>query len=316
MKVKFLISIILFFSLSSVSNSQSLILSSDTNNVMIGDWVTLNLQYLSSNEKEVVFPIFDASQIEGLELIEETRVDTVKNGKSFGLSKRFTVSAYDSGSFVIPRMSILFDKDGVLDTLYSDSLVLNFGSPAVDTTQAIKDIKGIFNINYSDNSLLYWIGGLVLFLLVGAFLIYYFRRRKSKDKDKVEIDYDPSIPPFILAMESLKRIEEERLWQNGNFKKYYTEITDVLRIYYHRIYSIKTKELTSHELIDALTGKDLFDSESITMLQYITRYSDLSKFAKANPLPENNTQSLKYAFELVEKGKSLSDKVEGGENVQ
>ncbi len=315
MKIKILITVFLFFSFISISSSQSLVLSSDTNNVMIGDWVTLNLQYLSGEKKEVVLPIFDATQIEGLELIDETRVDTVKNGKSFGLSKRFTVSAYDSGSFVIPRMAMLFEKNGTIDTLYSDSLVLKFNSPAVDTTQAIKDIKGIFNINYSDNSLLYWIGGVVILLLIVAALIYYFKNRKNKE-EKEEIEYDPSIPPYILAMESLRRIEQERLWQNGYFKKYYTEITDVLRIYYHRIYSIKTKELTSRELIEALHGKTLFDNESVTMLEYISRYSDLSKFAKANPLPENNTQSLKYAFELVEKGKQLSDKVEGGENVQ
>lgn len=315
MKIKILITVFLFFSFISISSSQSLVLSSDTNNVMIGDWVTLNLQYLSGEKKEVVFPIFDATQIEGLELIDETRVDTVKNGKSFGLSKRFTVSAYDSGSFVIPRMAMLFEKNGTIDTLYSDSLILKFNSPAVDTTQAIKDIKGIFNINYSDNSLLYWIGGVVILLLIVAALIYYFKNRKNKE-EKEEIEYDPSIPPYILAMESLRRIEQERLWQNGYFKKYYTEITDVLRIYYHRIYSIKTKELTSRELIEALHGKTLFDNESVTMLEYISRYSDLSKFAKANPLPENNTQSLKYAFELVEKGKQLSDKVEGGENVQ
>ena len=315
MKIKLLITAILLFSVISVSNSQSLILSSDTNNVMIGDWVTLNLQYLSSEKKVVTLPTFDASLIEGLELIEESKVDTVKNGQSFGLSKRFTVSAYDSGSFVIPRFTMLIEKDGAIDTLYSDSLVLNFGSPAVDTTLAIKDIKGIFNINYSDNSMLYWIGGIVLFLLIAASLIYYFKKRKGKE-EKEEIDYDPNIPPYILAMESLRRIEQERLWQNGYFKKYYTDITDVLRIYYHRIYGLKTKELTSHELIEALHGKSLFDSESVTMLEYISRYSDLSKFAKANPLPENNTQSLKYAFELVEKGKPLSDKVEEGENVQ
>lgn len=315
MKIKLLITALLLLSIVSVSNSQTLVLSSDTNNVMIGDWVTLNLQYLSSEKKEVVFPIFDASQIEGLELLEESRVDTVKNGKSFGLSRRFTVSAYDSGSFVVPRLHILTEKDGAIDTLFSDSLVLNFGSPAVDTTQAIKDIKGIFNINYSDNSLLYWIGGVVLLLIIVASLIYYFKKRKGKE-EKEEIDYDPSIPPYILAMESLKRIEQERLWQNGYFKKYYTDITDVLRVYYHRIYSIKTKELTSHELVDALQGKSLFDSDCVTMLEYISRYSDLSKFAKANPLPENNTESLKYAFNLVERGKSLSDKVEGGENVQ
>ena len=315
MKIKLLITALLLSSFISVSNSQSLILSSDTNNVQIGDWVTLNLQYLSSEKKEVVFPIFDATLIEGLELLEKSKVDTIKNGNSFGLSKRFTVSAYDSGSFVVPRMSVLIENDGAIDTLFSDSLVLNFGSPAVDTTMAIRDIKGIFNINYSDNSLLYWVGGLVLVLIIAASLIYYFKKRKGKE-EKEEIDYDPNIPPYILAIESLKRIEQERLWQNGYFKKYYTDITDVLRIYYHRIYGIKTKELTSNELVEALQGRTLFDNDCSTMLEYISRYSDLSKFAKANPLPENNTQSLKFAFDLVEKGKSLSDKVEGGENVQ
>ena len=129
------------------------------------------------------------------------------------------------------------------------------------------------------------------------------------------IEYDPKIPPYILAKESLRRLEEERIWQNGNFKKYYSELTDILRIYYHRIYDIKTKELTSNELVDVLEHKNLFDSDCKTKLAYISQYSDLSKFAKANPLPENNTQSLNFAFELVKIGKPLSDKKSGGENV-
>ena len=143
----------------------------------------------------------------------------------------------------------------------------------------------------------------------------YFKKRKDKKEDKV-IEYDPKIPPYILAKESLRRLEEGRLWQDGNFKKYYSELTDILRIYYHRIYDIKTKELTSHELVDVLEHQNLFDSECKLKLEYISRYSDLSKFAKANPLPENNNQSLKFAFDLVEVGKPLSDKKGGGENVQ
>lgn len=316
MKIKLLITALLLFSFISVSKSQSLVLSSDTNNVMIGDLVNLKLQFNSKEPIEVSLPYFNLDQVDGIELIEESEIDTLRNKNSFSLSKRFTVSAYDSGSFVIPRLSMLFKSNGNIDTIYSDSLILYYNLPPVDTTQSIKDIKGILDVNYSDNSLLYWIGGIVLLLFIIAAIIYYIRQRKSKVDDKEDIDYDPNIPPYILAVESLRRIEQERLWQNGYFKKYYTEITDVLRVYYHRIYGIKTKELTSHELVAALENQKMFDSDCKSYLEYINQYSDLSKFAKANPLPENNTQSLKYAFELVERAKPLSDKVEGGENVQ
>lgn len=313
MRIKFLSIVLLFFISISFMQSQSLKISSDTNNVMIGDLIELNIQYLSSDSTSLQLPVFDVSLIDGIELLSESDLDTVKNGTTFGLSKRYTVSAYDSGSYVIPRQYLLSDSSA-LDTIYSDSLVLRFNSPAVDTTQAIKDIKGIYNIDYKDYSLLYYILAIVLLFVVGAILFMYFRKRKDKKEDKV-IEYDPKIPPYILAKESLRRLEEERLWQNGYFKKYYSDLTDILRIYYHRIYDIKTKELTSHELIDVLEHQSLFDSECKSKLEYISQYSDLSKFAKANPLPENNNQSLKFAFDLVEVGKPLSDK-KGGENVQ
>jgi hypothetical protein len=224
------------------------------------------------------------------------------------------VSAYDSGSYIIPRIETVLNKGNLLDTIYSDSLILYFNSPAVDTSQAIKDIKGIYNVDYSDYSWIYLIATILLLIIIGILLYWLYKKRKDKKVVDV-IEYDPKIPPYILAKESLRRLEEERIWQNGNFKKYYSELTDILRIYYHRIYDIKTKELTSNELVDVVEHQNLFDSDCKTKLSYISQYSDLSKFAKANPLPENNTQSLKFAFELVEMGKPLSDKKSGGENV-
>lgn len=314
MKIKLLVTSILFFSFISLSYSQSLLVSTDTNNVMIGDLVELNIQYLSPKKTDISLPLFDISEIKGLEILNESKLDSIKNGNAFGLSKRYTVSAYDSGSFVIPRISLLVDNNGVIDTLFSDSVILRFNSPAIDTAQAIKDIKGIYNVDYSDYSWLYLILIVIAIILISYFAYRYYKKRKDRNPQE-EIDYDPNIPPYVLALESLRRVEQERLWQNGNFKKYYSEITDILRVYYHRIYDIKTKELTSHELSEALIGQKLFDTESKQKLDYISQYSDLSKFAKANPLSENNTQSLNYAFDLVEAGKPLSDNHAGGTNV-
>lgn len=314
MRIKFLIKILTFFTVLTIAQSQSLKVSLDTNDVMIGDLIELNIQLLSSEKTDLLLPQIEVDAIEGLELLNQSELDTIKNGNSFGLSRRYTVSAYDSGSYIIPRIETVLNKGNLLDTIYSDSLILYFNSPAVDTSQAIKDIKGIYNVDYSDYSWIYLIATILLLIIIGILLYWLYKKRK--DKKIVDlIEYDPKIPPYILAKESLRRLEEERIWQNGNFKKYYSELTDILRIYYHRIYDIKTKELTSNELVDVLEHKNLFDSDCKTKLAYISQYSDLSKFAKANPLPENNTQSLNFAFELVKIGKPLSDKKSGGENV-
>lgn len=315
MKSKFLVHCILFIAITFTSFSQSLKVSNDTNNVMIGDWITLNIQYLSDKKADVMMPVLVQDSLKGIEIINESKVDTIKNGSTFGLSKSYTLSAYDSGHFVIPRLSAYISNKLKIDTVYSDSLFLVFVSPPVDTTKAIKDIKGIYNVNYTDNTWIYVIIIIIVLILLSIFLYRYFKKRKLNKKEEI-IDYDPNIPPYVLAMESLRRVEQERLWQNGQFKKYYSEITDILRIYYHRIYDIKTKELTSYELVKALNGQELFNDDCKNMLEYISHYSDLSKFAKANPLPENNTQSLKYSFDLVERGKPLSDRKEGGENVK
>lgn len=315
MKIKFLIYIFVLLAFSLQSKSQSLKISSDTNNVMIGDLITINYQYLAPETVDVTMPIFIKDSAGKLQVLNEMNVDTIKNGNSFGLSKKFIVSAYDSGSFVVPPLYALVHNKDKIDTVYSDSITLNFAMPQIDTSKAIKDIKDIYAVDYTDNT---WIYVVVIFLilLIVSYLLYKYYKKRKLSKEEEITDYDPSIPPYILAMESLRKVEQERLWQNGHFKKYYSEIVDILRIYYHRIYDIKTKELTSGELVEALSGLRLFDQDCNTMLQYISQYSDLSKFAKANPLPENNTQSLKYALELVERGKQLSDEKEVSENVK
>ncbi|MFN3195680.1 MAG: hypothetical protein ACE364_07025 [Chlorobiota bacterium] len=304
----FTLAILLMISANFTAKSDELKISADTNNVMIGDWVNLRLTYMADSVVEFELPVFDSDKVDGVELIEESSVDTT-SGSRFGIMKTFTVSAYDSGNYTIPQMWAISPITN--DTLYTDSLVLTYGMPAVDTTQAIKDIKDIYSVDYTDYGWLYWVGGIALLLILAGVGYYFYSKREPKEEEPEPV-YDPKIPPYILAIESLNSLEQERLWQNGFFKKYYTKMTDILRIYYHRVYDIKTMELTSHELIEVMQEQKLFDSADKEKLQYIAQYSDLSKFAKANPLPENNTKSLEYAKELVEKAKPLSDAKEDG----
>lgn len=42
---------------------------------------------------------------------------------------------------------------------------------------------------------------------------------------------EPKLPPHQAAMKEIERIKNEKVWQKGLPKEYYTELTDTLRTY-------------------------------------------------------------------------------------
>jgi len=183
----FTLAILLMIGANFTAKSDELKLTADTNNVMIGDWVNLRLTYKSDSVVDFELPLFDADAIEGVELIDESSVDT-SSGNRFGLHKVFTVSAYDSGNYTIPQMWAISPLTE--DTLYTDSLVLIYGMPAVDTTQAIKDIKDIYIVDYTDYGWLYWVGGIALLIALAALGYYFYSKREPKEEEPEPV-YDP-----------------------------------------------------------------------------------------------------------------------------
>ena len=44
----------------------------------------------------------------------------------------------------------------------------------------------------------------------------------------------------------------EKLWQQGEIKQYYSELTDILRIYIENRWDIQAMEMVSSEIIESL----------------------------------------------------------------
>lgn len=291
--------IVLLFLIFQVSYANQFRLATDTNNVLIGDIITITISSEDSTYNN--WPILGELS-EELILTEQTEVDTLKKENRISFEQKIKVTSFDSGSFSFPDFTYYEDED----TFALSGIILNFDYPEVDTSSAIKDIKDVLDVP-TDFTKYILISLIVIILILLLYWAYkkYFKNRKKVEED---YDYDSSIPPYILAIESLKSLENEKLWQDGEYKEYYTKLTDILRIYFHRIYDVKTMELTSFELKESLKG--LLDEALIKDLSYILENSDLSKFAKANPLPENNINSIEFAKKIVETTKDLSDKKE------
>ncbi|MDD3132165.1 MAG: LPXTG cell wall anchor domain-containing protein, partial [Bacteroidales bacterium] len=168
---------------------------------------------------------------------------------------------------------------------------------AVDTTQAIKPIKGPIAAPLTFAELFPWILLIVAVLLIGAALFYYYKKRKKK-QPVVFARPKPKIPPHRWALDELEKLRNEKLWQKNLIKLYHSRLTEIVRQYLDDRFGIMAPEMTSQEIMQAAYDINLPD-KNLRELQQILELADLVKFAKYTPIPGENSQSMQQATDFV-----------------
>jgi hypothetical protein len=136
-------------------------------------------------------------------------------------------------------------------------------------------------------------------------LVLIYIIRKIRRKEPILKRSKPREPAHIIALRDLEKLKNEKLWQKEKIKDYYTELTDILRMYLWNRYSIRTMERTSEEILDSLKISDFKDDDAFNTLKEIFYTSDLVKFAKFKPLIDEHEKCLKESFEFVDKTKLI-----------
>jgi len=270
----------------------------DTNEALIGDQVGLELSVFRSIDDTVLLPIFENKLTDNIEVIEQFAPDTLKqNNGTLEIKQKVLITAFDSGQYVIPHIPFLYGND----TLKSNALLFKVNTVPVDTTKAIKDIKGPYEAPVSLAEILPWVfGGLGLILLI-LLLIYIVRKiiRKEPLIRKVK----PLEPAHVIAYRDLDKLKEQKLWQNDRVKEYYTELTDILRKYLWNRYAIRTLERTSDEILQSLKNSPFYDEQPFGLLKDIFYVSDLVKFAKFKPVADEHQKCYDDALRFVDETK-------------
>ena len=94
------------------------------------------------------------------------------------------------------------------------------------------------------------------------------------------------------------------MWQNNEIKKYYSELTEIVRAYIEKELKIPALEITTHELVDILSAfnksKTIDASkETIKKLNALLQEADLVKFAKSTPLSHEIEEDRRDAEEVL-----------------
>lgn len=285
----------------------------DSTTLFIGDQTDLHLRAIGEVGEQVTMPVLDKELIPGVEIVDRTIVDTLslKDGR-VQYDQYLTVTSFEDSLFYIAPLPFVSGDD----TVWSDGLTLNVVQPfEMDTTDmAITDIKGVYKAPIWWWGIFRWV--LLALLLAGVgvagyYLITYLQRRKLEEAGN-EVVTEPLRPAEEVALEKLDAIKEEKIWQQGQVKEYYTQLTDVVREYIARRFEVSSVEQTSDETLRDIRPllserKDLYDQ-----LRKMLTLADLVKFAKWSTTPDENELSLRNAYTFVRETtiKSLEDGAE------
>lgn len=276
----------------------------DSNRMLIGDHVKLHLSYSWSINKTMLLPMMHDSSFHGLEIIEyyKPQLDTINNMVIY--KQQYTLTSFDSGTYIIHPIPF-YDNDSTL-LATTQTLKIQVNTLNVDTTLAIKDIKPPFKAPLTFKEIVTYVimsAVIIALILLIILLILRLKNKISTFSIKKEIPLEPAHRIALRALESLRL---KKLWQQGEYKLYYSELTEILRMYMENRWGIQAMEMVSDEIIHALHQQRVAE-HLIQKVSYTLHHSDMVKFAKGQPLSDENQLSFDNIVIFVKETKIIEE---------
>lgn len=194
----------------------------------------------------------------------------------------YVISVFDTGRYVIPPFPIAFLPSDTADQyqfISSEPIEIYVESILTAEDTEIRNIKPPKMIprDYLQMAL---IAGAILLLMAAIFGGYWIYKKRKEGQPLFR--REPIRPAHEIALAELQTLLESSLLIEGNFKGFYSVLSDILRRYIERRFYIKALEETTSEILMSLEEVEI-DSPSIELVRTILRESDLVKFAKYAP---------------------------------
>ena len=280
----------------------------DSSEVLIGDQVVLKLR--AELDSENLFDGFDLSEWDSTEVFERLNltdpiIEKITNGVR--ISQNLIFSVYDTGAFFLPLCYLRTKGLGGEDLWKGGMHPIRVFAVPVDSLH-LAPIKGIIKEGFRAEDLLpYGISFLLILLLLAAYFLW--KKRKSRIVVEEEII---RIHPFDKAIASLQSFRSEQYWLRGEWKAYYTGLSNILREYLENRLGIPALESTTYEIKTQLAKNPFTDALAWELVAFLQE-ADLVKFAKAKPSltgDESWIAQVEQFIRSVEKKKLITEKSE------
>lgn len=272
----------------------------DSMTILVGGQVGLNLSVSVAKGQECHILQLPDTLTQHVEVVEALKPDTLDRGDLIEYVQRYIVTSFDTGLQYVGPIPVVLTADSATYSTPEFALsVLNPFQQEFKTNE--EGVNQIFDIHEAEDApfqwrelLIYWPWAVGVIVLAGLIVLGLYLKKKywHPREEGEEAVAAPAEPCEVTALRDLERIKTEKLWMRNQVKEYYTDLTETLRRYLSCRYGIQAKESTSAEILAQLKPlmRDLPDEER--KLTNILEQADLVKFAKMEPLPDENDKAL------------------------
>ena len=220
---------------------------------------------------------------EQIDIIKRGNVERTADADSNVIVKQqLTLMTFDTGQIQLPAVSLTYAQsfdDPMRLQAFTEPIDLYATTIVVDTLQPYKPIVEPIAAPIRMKDVFPWILVALLAILIGLGMWFFLKRRKAKVDENGNVVKGPVIPPYTKAIDDLKRLREEKMWQSGKVKEYFSSLTDIAREYIEGQFGVNAVEMTTDDIMEEIKPLH-FSKEAYDKLKDTMEVADLVKFAK------------------------------------
>lgn len=267
--------------------------------ITIGDKVRFTIKVEYDPEIEVTFPGFSEKLADfDIKKHGKSKPAKLKNGK-FEKKEWYVLDRFVIGSYIIPALKVEYKTpDGQITELETNEVFVEVKSVVAEgeTVEDIREISEPVDIPV-DYTLIYIIigGTFGILAIIGGTVFYIIKRKKGK----VKIG-PPPLPAHEIAYRELQDLSESDLISKGMIQEYYYRLSNIVRYYIERRFSLMAPERTTEEFLYEMTKSSSFERLHKELIKKFMEQCDLVKFAKYGPDKNEIDAAFNAAKKLVD----------------
>ncbi|MCL6589026.1 MAG: hypothetical protein K6U80_03650 [Firmicutes bacterium] len=281
----------------------------------VGDLIAVTVEVEARNGVKYQLPDLGNLPLGDLELKErDARPEILRRRGGQIQQEHLLLTCWEVGEHTFPALTVEYQTpEGKKKTARIPARTITIRSllPAGKSGQELLklDIKGLkapvgLPPHYER---LWWFGAALLVGLVIWLLVKYLPRLLRKKDSLITPEAEVIEPAHVIAFRRLEALKQAGYLETGDYKAYYSELSECIREYMENRFQIRALEMTTEEFLAylATNPNTQIRLEFQSILREFLNSSDLIKFAKHLPKIEDAENSYNLICDLIEKTKEI-----------
>jgi len=289
---------LLLFCLPLLTFSQQITVKLNPDKILIGNQAQLTIQVenVQKNPSGIQQWLQLPDTFAHIQVVKREPIDTFTVDGNTIFSQKITITSFDSGSWKIPALSVVF---------HNKQTVANKNTPVLTVLPAnvsgMNDYNGftdIISVTPPPKPFSWWIIAAAITVVVIVLIIIQLARKRSKQKP-ITVS-SPKTKEQIL--EALAHLKEKYPYSSGNTRLLFTELVELCRSFTDLCYQQNTQSYTTDEYMIVIKNK--IGNEPVQNAYFqMLRLADAVKFAQYKPA-ENEVNAA------IDAGKQMAKTVQ------